>query len=216
MYDREKEQWCAEYIKVLRKIELEKFDEISAKVFEFMDVHTKLSPEQIAKNMENAKRGGKGDQTRMEILHKVASGNDILFGIWANVLSRNQYGYDIKFGNHMCQLPQKQASTQIVLRTLWTSYDYLTPAKIQNDFVVGGIVDFQMYQFPEQSKQAAKWTMRPILTVEQRLRNIPFPDPSAHVAADIGVEIKFKVPQHIYMSEETTEVKIAIWESETS
>ena len=33
--------------------------------------------------------------------------------------------------------------------------------------------------------------MRPILTVEQRLRNIPYPDPSAHVAADIGVEIKF-------------------------
>ena len=56
--------------------------------------------------------------------------------------------------------------------------------------------------------------MRPILTVEQRLRNIPFPDPSAHVQADIGVEIKFKVPQHIYMSEETTEVKIAIWENE--
>lgn len=102
-----------------------------------------------------------------------------------------------------------------MLRTLWTSYDYLTPHKIQNDFVVGGIVDFQMYQFPEQSKQAAKWTMRPILTVEQRLRNIPFPDPSAHVATDIGVEIKFKVPQHIYMSEETSEVKIAIWENET-
>jgi len=35
---------------VLRKIELEKYDEISAKVFEFMDVHTKLTPEQIAKN----------------------------------------------------------------------------------------------------------------------------------------------------------------------
>lgn len=151
----------------------------------------------------------------MDILSLVAPSDDILFGIWANVLSRNQYGYDIKFGNHMCQLPQKQASTQIVLRTLWTSYDYLTPHKIQNDFVVGGIVDFQMYQFPEQSKQAAKWTMRPILTVEQRLRNIPFPDPSAHVATDIGVEIKFKVPQHIYMSEETSEVKIAIWENET-
>lgn len=145
MYDREKEVWCNDYIKVLRGIELEKFDEISARVFEFMDVHTKLSPEQIAKNMENAKRGGKGDQTRMDILHMVAPSDDILFGIWANVLSRNQYGYDIKFGNHMCQLPQKQASTQIVLRTLWTSYDYLTPHKIQNDFVVGGIVDFQMY-----------------------------------------------------------------------
>jgi len=30
-----------------------------------------------------------------------AAENDILFGIWANVLSRNQYGIDIKFGNHI-------------------------------------------------------------------------------------------------------------------
>jgi|Transcript_38310 hypothetical protein len=58
--------------------------------------------------------------------------------------------------------------------------------------------------------------MRPILTVEQRLRNIPFPDPSAHVATDIGVEIKFTLPKHIYMSEDTTEVKIAIWDNETN
>jgi len=54
--------------------------------------------------------------------------------------------------------------------------------------------------------------MRPILTVEQRLRNIPFPDPAAHVAADIGVEIKFTLPDSIYMSEDTAEVKIAIWD----
>ena len=71
-----------------------------------------------------------------------------------------------------------------------------------------------MYQYPEQSKQAAKWTMRPILTIEQRLRNIPYPDPSAHVAADIGVEIKFILPNTIYMSEDTAEVKIAIWNEE--
>ena len=54
--------------------------------------------------------------------------------------------------------------------------------------------------------------MRPILTIEQRLKNIPYPDPSAHVAADIGVEIKFTLPETIYMSEDTSEVKIAIWD----
>lgn len=56
--------------------------------------------------------------------------------------------------------------------------------------------------------------MRPILTVEQRLKNIPFPDPAAHAQADIGVEIKFTLPEHIYMSEDTAEVKIAIWNKE--
>lgn len=55
--------------------------------------------------------------------------------------------------------------------------------------------------------------MRPILTIEQRLKNIPFPDPSAHVQSEIGVEVQFTLPSTIYMSEETTEVKIAIWDS---
>ena len=61
MYNKDQEEWCKHYIKILRDIELRKFDEISAKVFEFMDVHTKLSPEQIAKNQDQQKRGSKGD-----------------------------------------------------------------------------------------------------------------------------------------------------------
>ena len=52
MYDQRMENWCNEYIQALRAIELTKFNEISAKVFEFMDVHTKLTPEQIAKNQD--------------------------------------------------------------------------------------------------------------------------------------------------------------------
>lgn len=55
-----------------------------------MDVHTKLSPAEIAKNQENAnKRSSKGDQTRKDLLHTMGSERDILFGIWANVTSKN-------------------------------------------------------------------------------------------------------------------------------
>ena len=62
MYDKPMEDWCNQYIQVLRKIELQKYNEISAKVFEFMDVHTKLTPEQIAKNQDQQnKRSSKGD-----------------------------------------------------------------------------------------------------------------------------------------------------------
>ena len=135
-----------------------------------------------------------------------------MFGIWANVAGKNHYSIDLNFGNYIGQLPQKQSTGLIILRTLWTSYDYLTPHKIQDDYIVGGVVDFQMFVYPEPSKQAGKWNMRPILTVEQRLKNMPYPDPSAHVANDIGVEIKFTLPETIYMSEDTSEVKIAIWD----
>lgn len=142
MYDQRQLDWCNQYIQMLRDIELQKFNEISAKVFEFMDVHTKLTPEQIAKNQEQNKRSSKGDQTRKDTLFLESAQKDILFGVWANVLSRSQFGQDITFHNHIATLPQKQASGQIVLRALWTSYDYVTPHKIQDDFVVGGIVDF--------------------------------------------------------------------------
>ena len=47
MYDHSMLEWCNQYIQVLRKIELQKYHEISAKYFEFMDVHTKLSPAEI-------------------------------------------------------------------------------------------------------------------------------------------------------------------------
>jgi hypothetical protein len=130
MHDERMQTWCNHYIQILRDLEIVKFDQISAKVFEFMDVHTKLTPEQIAKNQAENKRSSKGDQTRKEFLKVVEKGPDLMFAIWANVLSRNQYSIDLPFGNYTAQLPQKQASGQIVLRTLWTSYDYLTANKI--------------------------------------------------------------------------------------
>ena len=62
MYDQAKLDWCNQYTQVLRGIQLQKYNEVSAKVFEFMDVHTKLSPAEIARNQENAnKRSSKGD-----------------------------------------------------------------------------------------------------------------------------------------------------------
>ena len=47
MYDREKLQWCHDYMDKLRGIELAKFDEVSAHILEYMDLHTKLTEEEI-------------------------------------------------------------------------------------------------------------------------------------------------------------------------
>lgn len=99
MYDANQLEWCNKYIQMLRTIELEKFNDISAKVFEFMDVHTKRTPAEMNARMnEVQKRGSKGDETRHETIKMVAEERDILFGIWANVRSRNHYSIDIPFG----------------------------------------------------------------------------------------------------------------------
>ena len=108
-----------------------------------------------------------GDNTRKSTLIMIEQTKDLLFGIWGNVQGRHRLHNDIEFGNYVAQLPVKQSNVQVILRCLWTSYDYLTEYRIQDNYVVGGIVNFQLYQYPEYCKVIPKqWTIRNLLTVD--------------------------------------------------
>jgi len=54
---------------------------------------------------------------------------------------------------------------------MWTSYDYLTPYKIQDDLVIGGVLNFQLFKFPEFSKQAASKFIFP----SKHLKSLAYP-----------------------------------------
>jgi hypothetical protein len=54
-----------------------------------------------------------------------------------------------------------------------------------------------------------EWTMRNVLSVEDRLKNIPYPDPTTHIQAD-PVGITFILPENVYVSE-NDEIKIGVW-----
>lgn len=72
----------------------------------------------------------------------------------------------ISFGNYDCALPMKQATVPIIFRCLWTSYDYLSHEKIHDDIVVGGIVNFQMFAYPELCKTSnSKYSVKFIIYV---------------------------------------------------
>lgn len=98
----------------------------------------------------------------------------------------------------------------MMLRFLWTSFDYLTPEKIQDFIVVGGIVDFQMFALGELSKPMQKWMSRRVFSVEERLKKINFPDQSHSDTQP--VEITFTVPKYVYMSPDASSVDIKIWD----
>ncbi len=51
--------------------------------------------------------------------------------------------------------------------------------------------------------------MRNVLSVEDRLKNIPYPDPTTHIQAD-PVGITFILPENVYVSE-NDEIKIGVW-----
>ena len=155
----DKLSWCNHYIDELRKIELRKYDEITSHIFEYMEQHCKRSAEEIAQIKQDQRgRTGKGDLTLKEYVQLTEKRKDLLFGIWANVQSKNMMHEGVSFlapsGKVIFKswLPQKQATQQIVLRCLWTSYDYLTSNKEQDDIVIGGITDFRMFTYPETAK----------------------------------------------------------------
>jgi len=68
---------------------------------------------------------------------------------------------------------------------------------------------------PEPCKVIPKqWVIRNILTVEQRLKNIAFPEPSAINSSEAEVDLRFKLPDTVYMSEETEDIKMSVWDAE--
>jgi hypothetical protein len=85
LYDNDLLSWCRDYTDKLRHIELSKFDEISAHIFEYIDVHTKMTKEEIEQQMENKRGNNRGDNQRKHTIHMVEQTDNLLFGIWANV-----------------------------------------------------------------------------------------------------------------------------------
>lgn len=55
--------------------------------------------------------------------------------------------------------------------------------------------------------------MRNTLTVKERLKPILFPDVTVNIV-DNPVEIVFRLPERIFMSNDPTEVKIGVWDAE--
>lgn len=107
----------------------------------------------------------------------------------------------------------KQASTYLVVTGLWTSYDYLSLFNEQDDIVVGGVLNFQMYSYPESCETKFRWTMRAVYGVDEQLFNIPFPE-NNNVIVDNPVPVEYQIPSYVFMSKDVTTVKIGVWDGE--
>jgi hypothetical protein len=132
----------------MRNIEIDKFESISAYILEFIEQYTKLTPEEIAKLKDNTKARGKGDMTLREKILLLEKTKDLQFSLWGNVQGKSVMHKKIEFGNYECAMPMNKTTMTIIFRCLWTSYDYCSADLIQDDIVVGGVVDFQMFSYP--------------------------------------------------------------------
>lgn len=74
-----------------------------------------------------------------------------------------------------------------------------------------------MFVFPEICEKKLKWVIRSVNTVEDRLKRIPYPDPALanSDSAVAGVTMVYKLPNYVFTTEDTTNVKIGVWDEES-
>ena len=86
MYDKDKLEWCRNYTTQLRTIQLQKYDEVTAKIMEYLDKHIKLTPEEIeAEKNKGTKKQSKGDGSKKKRVDMGAMRQDIMFGLMINI-----------------------------------------------------------------------------------------------------------------------------------
>jgi cancer susceptibility candidate protein 1 len=211
-YNNEKVEWCYNYMAQMREIVLQKFDSISAHTLEYIENHIKIPPEEMEK-MKNTIGGRKNESNIRQEFFLVQSTPDFRLGIYGNVAGKAQLHKYVEFGGVSCKTPRQYGSQQLIIRAIWTSYDDVTirTGTYYPDIVVGGVVDFRLYQYPEGPRQAMKWTVRNVYSIEDRLRNIPYPDPSSQLASPDPISIQFLLPEYVFVSE-NDDIRVGVWD----
>ena len=55
-----------------------------------------------------------------------------------------------------------------------------------------------------------KWTVRNVFSDDDRLRNIPYPDPTSQIQPD-PISIQFLLPENVFVSE-NDDIKVGVWD----
>lgn len=212
--DYETISWCQTYIDEIRKITLKKFDTISVEILTYFENYTKLTDEEIeAEKLKNPGRAAPDKKQEVYIQH---SSRDLLFGIWANASGRSMQFKTIDYcGRYITQLPSKNHNIQLIMRCVWTSYDYISSRKFMqesDDIVIGGVCHNRMYDFPVASQKRSRWNMIQIHSTEDTLKLLPYPVPGQAVAAD-PVQAEYCLPEYVYIHPEDKPC-IGIWDEE--
>jgi len=65
-----------------------------------------------------------------------AQSKDIKFGIYGSVSGKNQTHKYTDIGSLHLKVPRQHANQQIIIRAVWTSFDYVTGKNYYPDIVV--------------------------------------------------------------------------------
>jgi hypothetical protein len=80
-------------------------------------------------------------------------------------------------------------------------------------YVVGGVNLCLMYQYPETPLNRLGWMMRKVLSVEDALKLIPYPDPNQQSVADAHNAL-LRLPPYVFITDKD-EKKVGVWDAAT-
>lgn len=69
-----------------------------------------------------------------------------------------------------------------------------------------------MFTYPEPPRQTTRWNMRKIQSIEDTLKEIPFPDPHATSASD-PIPAYYQLADTVFTTE-NDEIKVGVWNEE--
>lgn len=138
-----------------------------------------------------------------------------MYGFWANIVGRNKSMVFIDFDIWKTNIPRQYASQSLILRCLWTSFDYVSSdedLKKSDTITVGGLICCRMFSFQQPHKEGHRWVMRKIQSIEDTLKEVPYPEPASQVQAD-PVSVQYKLADTVFTTEDD-EIQVGVWDEE--
>jgi len=99
-----------------------------------------------------------------------------------NVQAKSKQSHEkIHFKSFATGIPRSNATSHLVIRCMWTSFDFISGpenAKKSDELCIGGVTYSRMFAYPTIPISGFKWMIRPIYeSVEDSLVCIEYPDP---------------------------------------
>lgn len=207
--------WCNGYIDEIHGLILKKYDEISCHMLTYMEDHINYSEAELAEleRKNRTSQNKRGDSKIRDFLRIVERTEDLAFCIWANVAGK-QMIKKVNFEFYQSNLPHSQKSQYIVMRNNWASFDFVSGRVNSRKFdtiCVGGVAFNRMYKYPELCRNVLKWKMRSVLSENEMLKEIVYPDPQSTAVTE-AVQVIYQLPSYVFLTD-SDEHAIGVWDA---
>lgn len=99
-----------------------------------------------------------------------------------------------------------------LIRALWQSFDDVTAGTYTPEIAIGGILNFEAFQFPQTSERQGPWKLTPVQSENDALKRVPYPNPEDPTVADPH-KMTYQLPNNVYLSNRE-DIKVGWWDNE--